>query len=134
MPRAIAIAVRPWTTNAGGQKVPTVPAQWTAVYEDNGWCTVRHADGRWFHAWLACENGANAAFVVEGPRAIVDFIVGSSSRAWATLNDLRADGGAVALAVKAAWLARWEDLGEPGVIRVRARIAGYLDDDGETSP
>lgn len=130
MRRASAIVVRAIALDEVGQKIPALPAAYSASYEDNGWVTLRRDDapGLFAHAWLACEAGGNGAWVIVGPRAWVDAIVALASRAWATLADLRADGGAVAVAVKNAWLARH---GAGTVVPVR--MAGFGDDDAEAS-
>ena len=130
MRRACAIVVRAIALDAEGRKVPAVPASWSAQYEDNGWVTLRRdaQPGAFMHAWLACEASGSGAWVIVGPRAWVDAVAALASRAWATLADLRADGGAVAVAVKTAWLARH---GAGTVVPVR--MAGFGDDDAEVS-
>ncbi len=128
MRRACAIIVRVIALDSEGRKIPSVPASYTASYEDNGWVTLRRADapGQFAHAWLACEAGGNGAWLIVGPRAWVDDVVALVANSWATLGDLHADNGGPATQVKAAWLAAHG----AGTI-VPARMAGFDDDDGE---
>lgn len=125
--RSAAIVVRAFALDANGNKVPVVPAGWTAIYEDAGWVTLRRASmpGAFMHAWLACEQGANGVWLLVGPRAWVDAIVALVQYAWSSLPALRADNGAAATQVKAAWVA------QHGSAVVVSRVAGFLDDDGE---
>jgi len=112
-----------------GYKIPRVPASWRVTPECDGWVTLHPDTSRldlFVHAWLACEASGSGAWVIFGPRAMVDAIVALASRSWASLPDLRADGGPVATQVKAAWAARW---GAGTTVPIRA--AGYHEDDGE---
>lgn len=126
MRRSAAVVVRPVVV-VDGQKTPAVPPTWRVVPECDGWTTLYPNPERvdlFVHAWLACETTAGA-FVIFGPRALVDAIVAAASRSWTSLAALRADNGAVATAVKTAWLARW------GGAVLPFRVAGYDEDDGE---
>ena len=129
MRRDTAIVVRALVVDAESRPSPAVPVGWDVIVEAGGWCTL-YPLGRearpdaWIHALLVARDGSNGAWVILGPRAIVDRIVAVAARSWTDLAALRADGGAVATRLKAAW--------EGGVgTTVRARMASFLDDDGE---
>lgn len=128
--RACALVVRAVVV-IDGYKVPSVPGSWDVTPEADGWSTL-YPLGRatnpdvYVHAFLGAETTSGAWFIT-GPRAVVDQIVALATRSWATLGELRADNGAVATAVKTAWIARW------GGAVIPYRMAGYDEDDGAVS-
>lgn len=137
---------------------PIVPAQWEAQVESNGWTTCYPlGKGRadvFFHARLILRQAGNpqrALFVCTGPAAVLqrlaDAIASDAlpwTRTWASAAALRADGGAIAQAAKAAWpddrqrpntgTLEAPVLGAPigPIVALRARMAGYDAEDAES--
>lgn len=128
------------TDDAQGNAVPVVPAGWTVQYEHYGWVTLWRdrlgQPGDFAHAWLAVRdaapNQARGCWVVIGPSALIDALKPRVTRWWETAAALRADGGAIATSIKAAWRdeRRSGDSGER--VRLLVRIAGFDDDNAET--
>lgn len=113
--------------------VPVVPAGWDVTCENARWVTLwplgRVARPDVFaHAWLAVRDTVDPArgcWVVIGPRALIDALKPRVQRWWERLADLRADNGAIATGIKAQW--------SGGSVALRARMAGFDDDDAEAS-
>ena len=141
MPRSNIFVVRGYNTILG-QKTPKVPATWTVIPESSGWCTVypNWPDSRFIHCRCCAVSGANAFFALFGPRAWLDQIAALVTYSWPSIAALRADNGTVATQIKAAWLDdRQKDQngtivnGLEPIQKLRQRMAGFADDDGEAS-
>lgn len=141
--RSCILVVRQIVTVAG-VATPKVPAGWDVLTESNGWCTIwpggRTAQGQVIHARMMVQQGANGAFILFGPRTWLDQIQALVTNSWASIAALRADSGATATTIKAAWLDdRARDsqgvLLAPSdpIVALRARMAGFESDDGETT-
>lgn len=137
---------------------PVIPGSWERQVESNRWSTCYplgkdHADV-FFHARLMLRQAGNpqrAVFVCTGPAAVLQRLADAIAsdglawtRTWASAAALRADGGAIAQAVKAAWV---DDRQRPNtgtleapvlvapigqLVALRARMAGYDGEDGES--
>ena len=137
MPRSNLLVVRQWV-QTGPVKTPRVPAGWDVVPECFGFASL-YPNGRGgivVHSLCAAVSGANGLFVLFGPRAALDKIAAIVANSWPSVANLRADTGAVAQQVKAAWPDDRSEAqisnGDP-VVAIRSRMAGFLDDDGEVS-
>lgn len=123
--------------------VPIVPAQWDVSIESNRWATLYPAQrgGVFFHARLiarASGNPGRAVFVCTGAPGVLAVLAARIAadalpwtQTWATLAALRADAGATATAIKAAW----PDERPGGVgtlVALWARMAGFDTEDAET--
>lgn len=132
--------------------VPNAPEGWAVRRESNGLATVwplgtegasviggelRAHAGVFFHAWWVQSHATlpRALFVCVGHpwvlERLADFIAASKlawARTWASLGELRGDGTAVAVALRAAWPAAEID---GGAVRLLRRVAGFDDDDAE---
>jgi hypothetical protein len=120
---------------------PTAPATpWATVEHSAGWSTLYPLGRRSvrYHAWLAVDGDApglppaaagRGVWVVccEGQRGATRLkaIAAASPNAW-TLRELRADGGALATAIKNNWPRPRDENGDPipGPIALGATIAG----------
>lgn len=134
--------------------VPLVPASWDVTVEDNRWSTLyplgRDQPGVFFHARLiarASGNPLRAVFVCTGAPGVLQRLADRIAadrlpwtQTWATLAALRADSGATATAIKAAWTderphaydAQGADLGPVGVrVALYGRMAGFNAEDAE---
>ena len=131
---------------AAPSSAPVVPGSWDVTHEDAGWSSVYplgRADGRCFHARLLGRTAAlRGVFVVLGSPALLqalsDRIAADAlpwTATWPGIAALRADSGASAVAVKAAWQDdRPRDEGDQPIgtlVAMRAAMAGFTDDDGE---
>lgn len=94
-------------TDAEGNTIPVVPSSWDLGIEASGWISV-YPLGRearpdiWFFARLMASDAGEGAFIAVGPAAVIRELTTRVSQSW-TIADLRADNGAVATAIKAAW-------------------------------
>jgi hypothetical protein len=129
--------------------VPVVPGTWEVVVEDRRWSSVYplgRADGRFFSARLiARQSGTptHAMFVCTGPSAMLTRLanqIGTDglgfTQTWPSLPALRADAGATATAIKAAWPDErpLDGSGTPvgTLVAHYARVAGFGTEDAET--
>jgi len=128
------------------------PASWEAIAEDAGWSTVyplgrdgaseiggqsrAHRDV-YFHARLMVAHPSlpRGLYVCVGHpwvlSRLADAIAADGlawTRTWSSLAALRSDVSALAAELRASWPA--EHI-EGGGVRLRARMAGHLDDDAE---
>ena len=123
--------------------VPVVPVSWELVQADNRWCAVYPLGrpGVFFHARLiarASGQPTRAVFVCTGASAVLSRLATQITadglpwtQTWASLPALRADAGATATAIKAAWPD--ERPGGTGtLVALWARMAGALSEDAET--
>lgn len=124
--------------------VPVVPGTWDLVQESNRWSSIYplgRADGRCFYARLIARQSGqptHALFACVGPAAMLTRLANQIAadglgftQTWPTLAALRADGGAVALGIKAAW----PDERPGGVgtlVALWARMEGFDAEDGES--
>lgn len=124
--------------------VPLIPGAWELTRHDNRWCTVYplgREDGRRFHARLiarAAGNPQRALFVCTGAQAMLDALAARIAadalpwtQTWPTLAALRADAGATATAIRAAWPDERPNAGST-LVALWARMAGALGEDAET--
>lgn len=136
--------------------VPVVPGSWDVSPESNRWASI-YPGGRggvFFHARLiarASGNPGRAVFVCTGSPGVLAVLAARIAadglpwtQTWATLAALRADAGATASAIKAAWPDErphtWS--GPPGapvdggpigtLVALWARMAGFDTEDAET--
>jgi hypothetical protein len=129
--------------------VPMVPGSWDITAESARWATL-YPLGRiarpdvMCHARLVLRDSGTptrAMFVIVGQpavlSAIADMVVADGlpwTRTWADLPTFRADPGAVAVAIRAAWP---DERPRPGgspvgtLVALWTRMAGFLDDDAE---
>lgn len=136
--------------------VPLVPGTWDVAAESNRWASVYPlgriaSPGVCFYARLiarASGNPTRALFVCTGAPGVLSRLATMIAadglpwtQTWATLAALRADGGATATAVKAAWPderrhafdAQGTDLGPVGtLVALYGRMAGFDGEDAET--
>ena len=125
---------------------PLVPAAWDIIHEADGWFSVyplgRQERDVFFHMrhMMSHPTFARAVYVCVGHPHILSRLADriaedglNWTRAWANLPELRADGTAVAVAVKQAW--RDRDLDRDGAgdnnVIIAGRMAGFEDDDAE---
>lgn len=130
------------------QDAPLVPASWDRQPCSNRWCVI-YPNGRggvFFHARLiarASGNPGRALFVCTGAAGVLTALANQIAadglpwtQAWASLAALRADGGALATAIKAAWPDERprDGSGNPvgTLVALWARMAGALAEDAET--
>lgn len=128
---------------------PLIPGSWDSVEEDNKWSTI-YPLGRearpdiFFHARLIYRPTAlRGVYVCVGPNVVLqnlaDRIASDAlawTQTWSGVAAVRADGGANATAIKAAWPDERpidpDTLLPIGIkVMLRATMAGFLDDDGE---
>jgi len=124
--------------------VPIVPGTWDVVVESNRWSSIyplgRVGGPCFFARLIARQSGqpGRAMFVCIGPAVMLTRLANQIAsdglgftQTWANLAALRADGGAVALGIKAAWPD--ERPGGAGtLVALWARMAGLDSEDGET--
>lgn len=140
-----------------GRDVPVVPGSWELVPEDNRWSSIyplgKDQPAVVLHARLMLRQAGQpqrALFVCTGPAQVLSRLSTAIAadglpwtQTWASLAALRADAGLVASAVKSAWpddrpRANTGTLASPvlvpvgNVLALPARMAGALDEDGET--
>lgn len=134
---------------------PLVPGSWAITQEASRWASVYPLGrpGPVCHAKLIARTSGNptrAMFVVTGAPAVLQYVADLIAadalpwtRTWASLAALRADVGAVAVGIRAAWpderRRAWS--GPPGalidggplgtLVALHFRMAGFDDDDGE---
>lgn len=119
---------------------PVVPASWTIIPESDNWFSI-FPRGReefpnvYFHMkhMVSHDTLPRAAYVCVGTPVILQRLADMISsdglawtRTWNNLVELRADGTALALALKAAWRDQPE-----GTPILASRMLGYVDDDAE---
>lgn len=125
---------------------PLIPTAWDHVEESDRWSTVYPLGrlarpGVFFHARLVLRDGTTptrALFVCTGARVVLDHLAAriasdalAWTRTWLTLADLRADGGAVAVAIRNAWPDERPE-GAGALVAHWRRMAGFGGEDAET--
>lgn len=138
MPRSSCLIRRAIVDTPSGP-VPSVPAGWDCIVENGAkWVTI-YPRGRvaypgvFMHAYLAVRISSNGCWALFGPKAWLDAIRAQVTNSWDNLPALRADNGAVATAIKNAWVDDRPPGDSSSIVGVRRRMAGFLSDDGETS-